>query len=125
MCRWIWTASASLFQRWPGIDFSLATSIFRRPDFNFSYFTTATAGWGTQSFRQINFWVVDNLLWTVVTLDPAIPRKIFHARPTNPRLQKRWSWDSVSLLHNAGAPQAKCMPSNLAPSREWHSKERE
>ncbi|XP_021291799.1 uncharacterized protein LOC110422276 [Herrania umbratica] len=51
--------------RWPDFEFSLPTSVFRWPDFNLSYLTS---GWSLQSFRWWDFSIVDDVLWTFVTV---------------------------------------------------------
>ncbi|KAL9240618.1 hypothetical protein vseg_014816 [Gypsophila vaccaria] len=63
-----WTATTSIFRR-PEIGIQLVSSSFstilRWPSDNFSGFTT---GWNTgESLRWLNYWVVDNVLWGVVT----------------------------------------------------------
>ncbi|KAL9268733.1 hypothetical protein AKJ16_DCAP14000 [Drosera capensis] len=54
--------------RWPAVDLTsyLPSSFFRPPEFSFPSLNFAT-GW-TTPIREANFWVVDNLLWVVVTV---------------------------------------------------------
>ncbi|KAK9724968.1 hypothetical protein RND81_05G112000 [Saponaria officinalis] len=63
----IWTATTSIFRR-PEIRiqnfYSSFSTVLRWPSDSFSSFTT---GWSTESLRWLNFWVVDNVLWSVVT----------------------------------------------------------
>ncbi|PON64912.1 Transmembrane protein [Parasponia andersonii] len=63
MCpmRWWYTSSF----RWPEFDLSLPSSVFRWPDFDLSYLTT---GWSLQSFRWFDFSLVDDVLWTFVSV---------------------------------------------------------
>ncbi|KAL2921079.1 Protein LMBR1L [Bienertia sinuspersici] len=60
----IWTATVSIF-RWSEMGIlgasSSISSIFRWPEFDFSNFSTERLQW-------LNFWVVDNVLWNLVTL---------------------------------------------------------
>ncbi|EXC27497.1 hypothetical protein L484_000043 [Morus notabilis] len=55
MCPTRWYTSAF---RWPEFD-------FRLPELDFSYLTS---GWSSESFRWFGFSIVDDVLWTLVSL---------------------------------------------------------
>ncbi|XP_060960442.1 uncharacterized protein LOC115722615 [Cannabis sativa] len=60
--RW-WYTSAF---RWPEFDFSLSSSVFRWPEgFDLSYLTS---GWSLESFRWFDLSIVDDLVWTFISL---------------------------------------------------------
>ncbi|KAF4354318.1 hypothetical protein G4B88_007447, partial [Cannabis sativa] len=70
--RW-WYTSAF---RWPEFDFSLSSSVFRWPEgFDLSYLTS---GWSLESFRWFDLSIVDDLVWTFISLveSLALPNKL-------------------------------------------------
>ncbi|CDO98738.1 unnamed protein product [Coffea canephora] len=67
MCpaRSYWSSALSSI-RWPEFEFSVPASIFRwAAGIDFSYFTT---GWSASTFRWLGFSIVDNAMWTVITV---------------------------------------------------------
>lgn len=52
--------------RWPDFDFSIPAAVFRwAAGIDLSYFS---AGWSAPSFRWLDFSIVDNVMWTLVTV---------------------------------------------------------
>ncbi|KAL5541493.1 hypothetical protein UlMin_009203 [Ulmus minor] len=62
MCPARWYASAF---RCLEFDFTLPFSVFRWPGIDFSYLTS---GWNLQGFRLFDLNIVDDVLWTFISV---------------------------------------------------------